>query len=161
MHPTSPPSFVSHLLVVGALFLTTPNAHAALTDDVPSCRCIEDLTLADTEGISEDIRREALRIRDDYCEENQPLSELAGQAQWIADESCRLLHQEFLGDTEILEDLPEAQALEVRLSIQTMYDARRLIQDDVVDWRHHLTVYARMHFTFRPAKMRAMYGGAQ
>src|SRR5699024_2739761 len=121
-----------------AAFMAIPRAYAALLDDAPACRCIEDLTLADTEGISEDIRREALRIRDDYCEENQPLSELSGQAQWIADESCRLLHQEFQHDLELLDDLPQAQGLEVRLSVQAMYDARRLIQAELVDWRHHL-----------------------
>lgn len=148
------------LLAVLSIGTLCPMSFAALADDIPACRCLENLAMADDAQISEDLRREAVRILDDYCEEDRPLSDLSGHAQWIAQESCVLLHQEFQMDTEMLSEEEDTRGLEVRLAVQTNYYARRLMYQNIVDWRHDVALFARIHLTFRPAKSQRMAGGA-
>src|SRR5699024_4955105 len=98
---------------------------------------------------------------DDYCEEDLPLSDLSGHAQWVANESCMLLHRKFQMDTEMLTEERDGGGFEIRLSVRAEYHARRLNYVQLFDWRHHTAVFARVHFTFRPAKLRRFSGELQ
>lgn len=134
-------------------------AHAALPDDLPSCRCLENLAMAVEDEISEDVRREAVRIVDDYCEEDRALSELSGHAHWLAQESCMLLHRAFVLETDVLEEDALGGGFEVRFAVQTQYQTRRLQYQNIFDWRHGVAMYAQILFTFRPARSRMTLGG--
>lgn len=147
-----------HFCALAFSTMLSSHALAALPDDVPACRCLENLSETIDDALSEDIRREATRIVDDYCEENLPLSDLSGRAQWIANESCMLLHRGFQMETEMLADERDGAGFEIRLSVRAEYDVRRLNYVGLFDWRHHTTVFARVHFTFRPARMRHFSG---
>lgn len=153
--------FSSLLLLVGVLGVLSSKAEAALIDDGPTCRCLDNLTMAGIEGLDEDIRREAARILDDYCDQNRPLSDLSGSAQWIAQESCMLLHREFLLETDPLLDESDTGGVELRISVRADYVGRRVINDYLVDWRHHMAVYARLHITLRPMRLRTDRGGSR
>lgn len=144
------------LLLWGAL---SSRAEAALIDDGPTCRCLDNLTMADIEGLDEDIRRDAARILDDYCDQNRPLSDLSGSAQWLAQESCMLLHREFLLETDPVVDDSGTGGVELHISLRADYVGRRVINDYLVDWRHHMALYARLQITLRPMRIRSANGG--
>lgn len=141
---------------VGMLHGLPSNADAALIEDGPTCRCLDNLSTADAADIDESTRRDAARIFDEYCEEDRALSDLSGSEQWIAEESCALLHRQFQIETDALDDAPPVGGVELRISVQARYLGRRVMNDYLLDWRHHMGVYGRLQITVRPS---SMYGG--
>lgn len=147
------------ILLTGTLSLLSSRAEAARIDDGPTCRCLDSLRMGVIEGLDEDIRRDAARIVDEYCDQDRPLSDLSGSAQWLAQESCMLIHREFLFDTDALLDESDTGGVELLISVRANYQGRRVINDYLVDWRHHIAIYARLHITLRPMRLRAHNGG--
>lgn len=144
------------LLIVSSLvFLVSRAASAALAEDIPACRCLENLSEAHEAPLDEQLRRDARWLVDRYCEEDIPLDVLSGGEKWLAEESCELLHATFFRETEGVVVENERAPLEVRLRTELVYRGRRLDNDSFIDWRHDAAFYAKIEWLIHPR--RAVY----
>lgn len=140
------------LLCMGSIVATTKASHAAIVDDVPACRCLADLSFADVDGIPEEVRRDAARIVDDYCEEDRSLDNLSGADRGLADQSCLLLHTGFEVELIEVEESDSSASVEIRLKVQVGYQGHRVQTNFFTDWRHNVAIHGGLSFTFWPAR---------
>lgn len=150
-------SYIRPLFLISApAILVSSHAIAAVADDIPACRCLENLSEADGPALDESLRREASWLVDRYCDEEIPLEVLSGSDKWLAEESCELLHASFFLETEGLAVQSVKAPIELRLRTELVYRGRRLHNDIFVDWRHDAALYARLEWTLRPRRAAAL-----
>lgn len=125
------------------------SAHAALPDDVPTCRCIEELISMDDAVVSEATRRAAERVWDSYCDANYPLEDASGHEQSVADQACELA----FGSLEDVDDgvvRPHGARVECTLVLTPAYRAHGVTTDLIRQWRHHYGVGLTLRLDWRP-----------
>lgn len=137
-------AFYAAILFVGS------TSAAAVPDDIPACRCLENLAETDGDSFDENLRREASSLVRNHCDEDLPLELLSGSEKWLAEESCELLHASFHLATSALDERSRTSGADLRVTTTAVYRGHRLDNDQFTDWRHNTSFLLQFHITIRP-----------
>lgn len=137
-----------------AALVLSSDARAALPEDVPTCRCVEELLVLDESLVNEATRRAAERLWDSYCDANYPLEDASGHEQSIADRACEIVFGGAMPEDDSGTATSKSARVLCTLVLSPTYQAHGLGSDVLRQWRHHYAVGVSFRLDWRPRSLR-------